>query len=70
MSRRTGTQHPDGTGPAGPKRHPSPTEVVALVNGATASLGSTYLLTSSALITVLAGVLAAAIAALHFVSGS
>ncbi|MEU1817772.1 hypothetical protein ABZ543_21615 [Streptomyces roseifaciens] len=70
MSRRTGTQHPDGTAPDGPKRHPSPTEVVALVNGTTASLGSTYLLTSSALITVLAGVLAAAVAALHFVFGS
>ncbi|MEU1673041.1 hypothetical protein ABZ752_13535 [Streptomyces roseifaciens] len=70
MSRRTGTQHPDGTGPAGPERRPSPTEVVALVNGTTASLGSTYLLTSSALITVLAGVLAAAVAALHFFLGS
>ncbi|MFC5146784.1 hypothetical protein [Streptomyces aureoversilis] len=70
MSRRTGTQHTDGSGPAAPKRHPSPTEVVALVNGTTASLGSAYLLTSSVLITVLAGVLAAAVAVLHFVFGS
>ncbi|MGK5731008.1 hypothetical protein [Streptomyces sp. URMC 124] len=69
MNRRTGTRHTDGTSPAGPKRHTSPTAVVALVNGTTASVGSTYLLTSSTLITVLAGVLAAVVVALHAVFG-
>ncbi|MFI9237152.1 hypothetical protein [Streptomyces cinnamoneus] len=54
----------------GSHRNPSPTEVVALVNGMTASIGGTYVLTSSVLITALAGVLAVAVAALHFLFDS
>ncbi|MCF3106153.1 hypothetical protein IPZ58_31960 [Streptomyces roseoverticillatus] len=70
MRRNAGTRHSGTTGPTGPHRHPSPTEVVALVNGVTASIGGTYVVTSSVLITALAGVLAAVVVALHLRSGS
>ncbi|MFI6476233.1 MULTISPECIES: hypothetical protein [unclassified Streptomyces] len=58
MRRRSGTAHP---------KHPSPTEVVALVNGVTASIGGVYLLTSSTLIAALAGGVALVAAGLFFV---
>ncbi len=61
MRRNTGTRHTD---------HAGSTEVVVLVNGVTASIGGAYLLTSSVLITVLAGVAAVAVAALHVIFGS
>ncbi|WP_424892794.1 hypothetical protein [Streptomyces sp. XH2] len=70
MRRNAGTRHSGTTGTGGPDRHPSPTEVVALVNGVTASIGGTYVVTSSVLIAALAGVLAAIVVALHLTSGS
>ncbi|MEX2980380.1 hypothetical protein [Streptomyces sp. C36] len=76
MRRDTGTWHTDDTdptGPAGPvvgpNRRPSPTEVVALVDGMTVSVCGAYLMTSSVLVTVVAGVLAAVVATLHLVLG-
>ncbi|WKU43255.1 hypothetical protein Q3V23_03720 [Streptomyces sp. VNUA116] len=63
----------DSTGPTGPDRHPGPAEVVALVNGVTASIAGTYVVTSSVLLAALAGVLAVVVAtvvvALHLRSG-
>ncbi|MFF7725586.1 hypothetical protein [Streptomyces sp. NPDC008001] len=43
---------------------------MALVNGVTASIATTYVVTSSVLIAALAGVLAAVVVALHLTSGS
>lgn len=74
MRRDTGTWHTDDSDPAGPtagpNRRPSPTEVVALVDGMTASVCGAYLMTSSVLVTVVAGVLAAVVATLHLVLGT
>ncbi|MEV4921545.1 hypothetical protein [Streptomyces roseoverticillatus] len=70
MRRNAGTRHSGPTGSTGPGRHPSPTEIVALVNGVTASIEGTYVVTSSVLIAVLAGVLAAVVVALSLTSGS
>lgn len=73
MRRNTGTRHTDDsddTSTTRSNRHPSTTKVVALVDGMTASIGGTYVLTSSVLITALAGVLAVAVVALHFIFGS
>ncbi|PSJ28804.1 hypothetical protein B7P34_10140 [Streptosporangium nondiastaticum] len=79
-TRHSGTTDPtgsvnstDSTSPTGPDRHPSPAEVVALVNGVTASIAGTYVVTSSVLLAALAGVLAVVVAtvvvALHLRSG-
>ncbi|MBZ6474106.1 hypothetical protein [Streptomyces griseocarneus] len=71
MRRDAGMRHTnsDDTGPTRPNRPPSTTELVALVDGMTASIGGTYVLTSSVLITVVAGVLALAVATLHVAFG-
>ncbi|MEU1376259.1 hypothetical protein ABZ442_21745 [Streptomyces triculaminicus] len=77
MRRYTGTWHTDNSDPTspegpvtGPNRRPSPPEIVALVDGMTASVCGAYLMTSSVLVTVVAGVLAAVVATLHLVLGT
>ncbi|MGK5547916.1 hypothetical protein ACSNOH_24725 [Streptomyces sp. URMC 127] len=65
MRRNAGTRHSDATGSTGPRRRPGSTDVVAVVNGVTASVGSTYVMTSSVPLAVLAGILAAVVVALH-----
>lgn len=70
MRRNGSTRHPGTTGSTRRNRHPSSTEVVALVNGVTASVGGTYVVTSSLLIAALAGVLAVVVVTLYLKSGS
>ncbi|MBF6046593.1 hypothetical protein GO001_15370 [Streptomyces sp. NRRL B-1677] len=70
MRRNGSTEHPDATGSTQRNRHPGSMEAVALVNGVTASIGGTYVVTSSLLIAALAGVLAVAVVTLHLKFGS
>ncbi|WP_030684463.1 hypothetical protein [Streptomyces sp. NRRL B-1347] len=65
MKRKIGTRREDDTGERRFHR-PSPAEVVKLVNGTAMGVGGAYVLTSSALIAVLAGVLAVVLATLYF----
>ncbi|GGV35672.1 hypothetical protein AB0I84_30080 [Streptomyces spectabilis] len=65
MKRKIGTRHKDDTAERRSRR-PSPAEIVKLVNGTAMGMGGAYVLTSSALIAVLAGVLAVVLAALYF----
>ncbi|WP_161624944.1 hypothetical protein [Streptomyces spectabilis] len=65
MKRKTGARRKDDTAERRSRR-PSPAEIVKLVNGTAMGVGGAYVLTSSALIAVLAGVLAVVLAALYF----
>ncbi|QCX81354.1 hypothetical protein C9F11_38855 [Streptomyces sp. YIM 121038] len=65
MKWKTRTRHEDDNADRRSRR-PSPAEVVKLVNGTAMGVGGVYVLTSSALIAVLAGVLAVVLAALYF----
>ncbi|MFI6687427.1 hypothetical protein [Streptomyces sp. NPDC050485] len=69
MRRRSRSRTGSGSVREKRAKQPSPTEVVALVNGVTASIGGVYVLTSSALVAALAGVLALVVAGLFFVGG-
>ncbi|GAA0594352.1 hypothetical protein [Streptomyces crystallinus] len=50
-------------------RRPRAAELVALVNGVTASVGGTYVLTSSVEVTVCGGLLATVVAGVYVVFG-
>ncbi|MFI9206447.1 hypothetical protein [Streptomyces sp. NPDC053048] len=78
MKHETGEPRTDGGHPMGPEREPGregtdrprrpiAAEVVELINGIMASMGGAHLLTSSVLVSVLTGVIAAVLAALYLV---